>query len=80
MANTDELLQLKKKLESKRTERTRLEAQRDQLTENLREEYGLESIEAAQDRLAELGEEIAKETQAIDRETEELKAKYADLA
>lgn len=80
MANTDELLQLKKKLESKRTERTRLEAQRDQLSKILKEEYGLESIEAAQDRLAELGEEIARETEVIDRETEELKAKYADLA
>lgn len=72
----DTLLKMKQELESKKTRVTALRTQLDMYTSQLKEQFGLDSVEQADKELERMGKELDKKEGALNRRINALAQKY----
>lgn len=78
MISASELLQMKKNIERKKSERDKLIGKRDTLLDTLKDN-GFSSIEEAEKALDEMAEQIESAENELDKDVKGLMTKYGDL-
>lgn len=75
---TDELLQLKRRIEQAKTDSSRAAGAEEQLLKRLKEEFGCDSIEAAKQRLDELDQDVVTQEQEFLASLAEFKERFGN--
>lgn len=76
----DELLRMKKVIEDKKVERSRLEGKRESLLQRLNDEYEAETLEEGLERLEVMTADRDRLAQDVDDLEKEIKETYEQLA